>query len=108
MTLLSQHSDCHKQNKHDQAGIVLPIVRRNPIISIGRFLRSGLSFVSRSRLKQKPDYSASLNHLSEYQLRDIGFTRDPPDRRILDLNIGFLQSGLHAQRGTRIRRLPKG
>lgn len=104
MQSLSQRRPCYKQSQRCQLGSAKPGVRQYPIRSVGNYLKSILDVV----VKPQPNYSSSLKHLTEHQLRDIGFTRDPPNWKIPDTDVGLLQSGLHELCRTRIRRLPRG
>lgn len=103
MQTLSQRTTCHEQNRQQQVGSNKPDSSANTLRSMSRFILSLIKPAAVEKL-----YSThSLSHLSEHQLRDIGFTRESSDRKLPDVNVAFLHYGLHEQRRSQIRRLPK-
>lgn len=112
MQTLSQIKNCHEQKSRDQLGNQSRnrasgknnVNKLNLMQSVGRFLKS----MTRSAATEQSYNCHSLSHLSEHQLRDIGFTRESAGRKLPDANLGYLQHGLYEQRRTLIHRLPKG
>ena len=103
MQTISRRSHCHEQKQQSQTSAERFNTKANSIRTALGYLKSRIWSV----VKPRPDYSHSLGHLNEHQLRDIGFTRESADRKLPNVNAEFLQCGLHEQRRIQIRRLPK-